>query len=317
MKSSRKRKNQQTHALLILAVIAAAIIIGAIALRPLPPQPAIQQLPQAEVSLTPGEIDSAALYAQVVPTEGYTFPGTWQDIGPKLVASGAIDLEKFKALYESGGQPLTQEQVDFFTKGSNGPITMTPENSYFTLNVLCAIGLVNKNPILSTGPMGEYAARGEAGNFASTGGWPLGTKSGGELLNSVEIITLTPEQQAIAEQVAQNSYRPCCNNPTSFPDCNHGSAALALIELLASQGASADQIAGAVKAANSMWFSQQYLEIAAYFKATQGKDWAEVDPWLVIGSEYSSYTGWANMHKELQELGVLPQAPNTGGSCGA
>jgi hypothetical protein len=261
-------------------------------------------------------IDTKALYTQVVPKEGITFPGTWQNIGPRLVASGAIDLEKFKALYKSSGHPLTEDQITFFTNGSSEAIRITPENSQFILNTLWALGLVNKNKILSEGMMGQYAKKGQAGNFASTGGWSLGKKPGGELLNSAEIITLTPEQQAIVERVARNSYRPCCNNPTSFPDCNHGAAALGLAELLASQGATADQVAAAVKAANSMWFSRQYLELAVYFKATEDKDWKDVDPWVVIGQKYSSSSGWANTHRKLKEMGISLQTQRNGSGCG-
>ncbi len=264
----------------------------------------------------PKVIDTAALYSQVVPPEGIAFPSTWQNIGPKLVASGAIDLEKFEELYNNSGRPLTDEQIAFFTKGSNETIRMTSKNAHFILNTLWALGLVNKNNIFSEGLMGQYIENGQAGNFASTGGWSLGKKPGGELLNSAEIIMLTPQQQAIVERVAKNSYRPCCGNPTMFPDCNHGAAALGLAELLASQGASAEQIAAAVKAANSMWFSQQYFELAVFFKATEGKDWKDIDPWIVVSKEYSSSSGWANMHKKLKEMDILPQAPSRGGSCG-
>ncbi|HWR26692.1 MAG TPA: hypothetical protein VN316_02330 [candidate division Zixibacteria bacterium] len=264
----------------------------------------------------PKVIDTGELYAQVLPPEGIIFPGTWQNIGPKLVASGAIDLEKFIALYNSSGRPLTEEQIAFFTKGSNETIRMTPENAHFILNTLWALGLVNKNPVLSEGLMVQYITKGEAGNFASTGGWSLGMKPGGELLNSAEIITLTPEQQAVVERVARSSYRPCCGNPTAFPDCNHGAAALGLAQLLASQNATADQIAAALKAANGMWFSQQYFELAVYFKAAEDKDWNDVDPWVVVSKEYSSSSGWANIHKKLNEMSMLPQAPFRGGSCG-
>lgn len=262
------------------------------------------------------KVIAAELYAQVIPPEGTVMPGTWQNIGPTLVASGAIDLEKLKLLYNGSGSPLTEEQIDFFTKGSNETIRITPENANFILNTLWALGLVNKNPILGQGPMGRYITKGQAGNLASTGGWSLGTKPGGKLLNSAEIVMLTPGQQAVVEQVARRSYRPCCDNPTAFPDCNHGAAALGLAELLASQGATADQIAAALKAANGMWFSQQYLELAVYFKATEDKDWNNVDPWVVVSKEYSSSQGWSNMDKKLKEMSTLPQTSGNGGSCG-
>ena len=260
--------------------------------------------------------NTAALYAQVVPPGGIAFPGTWNNIGPKLIASGVIDLEKFRTLYESSGRPLTKEQITFFTEGSNETIYMTPENGHLILNTLWALGLVNKNNLLSEGPMGQYAKKGKAGNFASTGGWNLGTKPGGELLNSAEIITLTPEQQAIVERVATNSYRPCCNNPTSFPDCNHGAAALGLAELLASQNATEEQIMEAVKAANGIWFSRQYLELAIYFKATEGKDWKDVDPGVIVSQKYSSSTGWGKIHLKLLQMGLIQKASGNGSGCG-
>ena len=54
-------------------------------------------------------------------------------------------------------------------------------------------------------------------------------EKGGNYYNKYEIIKLTPEQQETCT-VADGSYRPCCGNSTSFPDCNHG-AALSIIEL--------------------------------------------------------------------------------------
>lgn len=43
------------------------------------------------------------------------------------------------------------------------------------------------------------------------------------------------------EEVAAAVYRPCCNNHTPFPGCNHGMAMLGLLELMAPQRASADE----------------------------------------------------------------------------
>ena len=76
------------------------------------------------------------------------------------------------------------------------------------------------------------------GGFASTGGWTLGVKKATELYASTKIMSLTDEQQARLLEVASQVYRPCCNNPTHFPDCNHGMAMLGLLELMASQDAS-------------------------------------------------------------------------------
>jgi hypothetical protein len=48
---------------------------------------------------------------------------------------------------------------------------------------------------------------------------------------NVDLIKLTPEQQKKVGEIAQNVYRPS-GNSTWFPDCNHGMAALAAIELM-------------------------------------------------------------------------------------
>lgn len=304
---------QHSNSYLILGVIAILILTGFIGFI-IASKPTVN--PEVGIAQEQLEgIDIETLYSQVVPPEGVILPGTWQNIGPGLVASGAIDLEKFSTLYERYGTPLNEDQMDFFTTGSNETIHITLENAHFILNTLWALGLVNKNNILSSGRIGQYAEEGKAGNLASTGGWNLGTKPGGELLNSAEIIRLTPEQEAIMETVAANSYRPCCNNPTSFPDCNHGAAALGLAELLAYQGATEEQVAAAVKAANSIWFSKQYLELAVYFKVTEGKEWKDVDPEIVISREYSSGSGWGNTHEKLKEMGALPEIESGGGSC--
>ena len=50
------------------------------------------------------------------------------------------------------------------------------------------------------------------------------------------LIALTAEEQDLVNRVSLNIYRPCCNNPTYFPDCNHGMAMLGLLELMAAQG---------------------------------------------------------------------------------
>ena len=69
-----------------------------------------------------------------------------------------------------------------------------------------------------------------------------------------------------AEEVAAAVYRPCCDNPTLFPDCNHGMAMLGLLELMASKNASLDEMFTTAKSVNAFWFPQQALEIAVYIK---------------------------------------------------
>src|SRR3989304_6041912 len=137
------------------------------------------------------------------------------------------------------GEPISNPQMEILTKGSAEEIVITGENAHFLLNFFWAVGLANKNSILTEGPMVQNSD-GQIERFASTGGWTLATKSVTGLYASMDLIPLTPEQQARVEEVASAVYRPCCNNPTIFPDCNHGMAMLGLLELLDSQDASID-----------------------------------------------------------------------------
>jgi hypothetical protein len=142
------------------------------------------------------------------------------------------------------------------------------QNAYYLLNFFWAVGLVNQNVILTDGPMVQNNG-GQYESFASTGGWSLATKPITQLYASLDLIPLTEEQQELVEEVAQHVYRPCCDNPTHFPDCNHGMAMLGILELMASQGATADEMFEAAKYVNAYWFPQQTLEAALYLKTNQ------------------------------------------------
>ena len=161
---------------------------------------------------------SAGIFAQVNPPEGYEMKTKYIDIGPQMLEMGVIDLDKFKQTYEKSGQPLTKEQLDILTKGSNKKIRITPDNSYFLLNFFWAFGLANKTKILEEGDMVKYG-EGQVGNFASTGGWSTLTKSGDamEYYSKRAIVPLTKEQEDLVNKVASGVYRPCCGNSTAFP----------------------------------------------------------------------------------------------------
>ena len=232
-----------------------------------------------------------------------------------MLQAGAIDDGQFVEVYESSGRPLSDEQLGILRQGSLAPIVINQQNAYFMLNFFWALGLVNQNPILEQGQM-MAGGQQEVGNFASTGGWTIGAKAATELYSSVEIVKLTPEQQARLEEVANNVYRPCCGNPTSFPDCNHGMALLGLLELMASQGATVDQMFTAAKQVNAFWFPDQTLELATYFKAVEGKDFKAVDARRIVGKEFMSGSGFNQVHQTLAAKGLLPQAPSSGQSCG-
>lgn len=260
--------------------------------------------------------EQARLYEQINPSGGYALSVSYGDLGPRLIEAGVLDYDAFLRVMSAGGDAVSNRQIDVLKKGSNEEIVITRENAHFLLNLFWAVGLANKNPILTDGMMVQYS-NGQIERFASTGGWTLATKPVTELYASLDLIPLTPEQQARVEQVAAEVYRPCCNNPTLFPDCNHGMAMLGLLELMASKDASTEAMFEAAKYANAFWFPQQNLEIAIYLEANQSIEFKDADPRLVVGAQFSSGSGFAAVHQSLQASGRLPQAPQQGGSCGS
>jgi hypothetical protein len=256
----------------------------------------------------------AKLYEQVNPEDGYILPISYGQLGPQLVEAGGIDTDAFAQVMASSGDVLSDSQMDILKKGSDEQIVITAENAHFLLNFFWAVGLANKNSILTDGPIVQYS-EGQIERFASTGGWTLATRPVADLFASLDMIPLTPEQQVRLEKVAAAIYRPCCNNSTLFPDCNHGMAMLGMLELMASQGASVDEMFEAAKYVNAYWFPQQNLEIAMYLQSNQNLDFKDADAWLVTSAQFSSGSGFAAVHQNLQTSGLLPQAPSQGGSC--
>ncbi|MFZ5920263.1 MAG: hypothetical protein ACOYY3_04320 [Chloroflexota bacterium] len=167
---------------------------------------------------------------------------------------------------------------------------------------------------MTNGPITLYS-EGNIERFASTGGWTLGSKPVGDLFASQPLITLDPHQQALVEEAAALIYRPCCDNPTLFPDCNHGMAMLGLLELMASQNASLDELLLAAKYVNAFWFPQQALETAIYLETQQGVSFRDADPAMIVGKELSSGSGFAAVHQNLHSSGLIEQMPGDAGSC--
>ena len=120
-------------------------------------------------------------------------------------------------------------------------------------------------------------------------------------------------------RIASRTYRPCCDNSTFFQDCNHGSAALAVIALGVAQGLSDDAIYRTLLAFNSYWFTATYVETALYINVVKGTDWSGVDPSLVLSRRYSTASGWQrNVHvRAVKVPNLLPKAEDQGESCGA
>jgi hypothetical protein len=269
----------------------------------------------ASPTASPEANDATDMIHQINPPDGYTIPATFGDIGPQLVAAGAIDYAQFVQLYEETGKPLSNEELTILTRGSNSQVVINQDNAQFLLNFFWAFGLTNQNKILTEGPI-MAKGKDQIGNFASTGGWTIGAKPATELFASTMMVSLTDEQQARLLEVASTVYRPCCNNPTHFPDCNHGMAMLGLLELMASQNASSDEMYSAAKYVNAFWYPQQMLEIATLFRATQNADFAQADASQVVSGQYSSGQGFQAVHQFLAANGLLEQAPSSGGSCG-
>lgn len=250
------------------------------------------------------------LLAQVMPSSGVELPVIWNDLGKQMVKAGVIDQKKFEDLYVQRGG-LTAEDKKMLLEGGNGKIKITPENSGTVLNMLWALGLGNKNEILNE-EMKDAKYGGDAGKFASTGGWPLSTGTAMDHYSKHQFIKLTAAQQDLVDRVSKNIYRPCCGNSTHFPDCNHGMAMLGLLELMASQGVSEQDMYKAALAVNSYWFPQNYVTIASYFKK-QGTEWNKVSPQVVLAAQYSSGQGYQQL---LQQVSPQ-QLPKSQGGCGA
>lgn len=246
----------------------------------------------------------AALHETVIPARGVVLPVTWGDIGKRLVASGAIDAVKFAQLYEQR-EEWGDEYKRLLLESGNGKLRITRENSGYVLNLLWALGLANKNPILEKGEMSD-PKYGGAGRFASTGGWSLTRGSAMEHYSMHNLVVLTPAQQASVAKLAKGIYRPCCGNSTHFPDCNHGMAMLGLLELMASQGVSEEDMWKTALAVNSFWFPDTYVNIATYMKMN-GTEWQDVDPALVLGPNFSSASGARR---------IAAQVPSAGGALG-
>ena len=269
---------------------------------------------QDETAETKQQKQLATLHEQVNPPDGFALPISYGDLGPRLVEGGVVDYDAFAAIYEKSGNPLTPEQVEILKNGSEEEIVITAQNAHFLLNFFWAVGLANENSILNEGPIVQNS-QGQVERFASTGGWTLASKPITELYASLDLITLTAEQQKLVEEVASHVYRPCCGNHTLFPDCNHGMALLGILELMASEGASADEMFEAAKYVNAFWFPQQTLETAIYLQLNQDIEFSDADAKLVVSEKFSSAAGASIVHQELQRKGVLQQAPGQGGSC--
>lgn len=255
------------------------------------------------------QIDLNKLASEVFPQNGYTFKIKWGDLGKKMVADGVIDETKLTKVI-TGDQPLPT-QLKKYLDGSAENIELNQDNAQFWVDILWGLGLANKNELLDAGPMVDG---GQAANFASTGGYTIGKASPMSYYSKSAYIKLTPEQQLRVKEIAGNIYRPCCNNSTAFPDCNHGMAALALVELMVSQNFSDTEIYQTVLAFNSYWFPQTYLDISYHF-AKNNRDYKNVSAKEILSKTFSSASGYKAISNQI---GPVAWSNSSGrSSCGA
>ena len=241
-------------------------------------------------------------------SEDVILPVRWGDLGIQMVQGGALDAPALEKIYDSRGG-ADGEAKKMLYSDNNGNIVINQKNAGFLLNLLWGLGLGNKNPILENGPM-QDKKYGGAANFASTGGWTLARGKTMDHYSAHSFIMLTPDQQTLVEKVSQGVFRPCCSNSTFFPDCNHGMAMLGLLELLASQGASEDQMYKTALVVNSYWFPDTYKTIAK-FMLKKGIAWEDVNPKEILGANFSSGPGYSQILKQVE-----PVKGSSGGSCG-
>ncbi|MDI6734386.1 MAG: hypothetical protein QMD50_02770 [Patescibacteria group bacterium] len=265
---------------------------------------------QQKTNIAPNQekISVSELEEKVLPSEGIILPVVWGDLGAKLVITGVIDSDKFKAIYEQRGL-FTDEYKNLLLGDNNGKIKITGDNSGYLLNLFWALGLASKNPILETGEM-TNPKYGGAQNFASTGGWTIAKGSPMNHYSHHKFFDLTSKQQALVEKISKGIYRPCCGNSTHFPDCNHGMAMLGLLELMASQGVSEQDMWKTSLTVNSYWFPDTYITIAAYMKNNK-IDWKDVDPQEILGINYSSVSGYAKISSQVK----VPSNSQGGNGC--
>lgn len=260
---------------------------------------------------TSQKIQKSALKEIVLPAGGVELPISWGDLGKKLVSSGAIDVKKIQQLYISRGQ-YTDEYERLLLGDNDGKLIINENNAGYILNLLWALGLSNANPILVDSKEMMNPNYGGAANFASTGGWTMAVGDGMDHYNRHIYFKLTSEQQALVDKVSRGIYRPCCGNSTHFPDCNHGMAMLGLLELMASQGVSEEDMWKVALTVNSYWFPDTYITIATYMKDKKGIEWSDVNPQEILGVDYSSNLGFRNISSQV----VVPNNSGSGGGCG-
>ena len=242
---------------------------------------------------------------QVVPRGGFQTSISFGESIPKLVAGGVLDPDKLRARYSRYKSPNAMPKwlEKLMTARSSDKIVLSVDTAPHLINLLWPLGLSTRMRANEKSPINT----GHISSFASTAGWTLGRElNGAPYFNKVASMPITEEQERRVVEVASTTFRPCCDNPTFFQDCNHGSALLGLIELGAAQGKSTVELYRIALAANAHWFPEQYVKTALYFALFEGRDWSQIDPKLVLGPGFSTLSGWqGNVNGPIQFASFL------------
>ncbi|MBI2737107.1 MAG: hypothetical protein HYX38_11260 [Rhodospirillales bacterium] len=250
------------------------------------------------------------IVGQVTPDAGEDIGISFGDSIQRLIAAGALDPEKLRS---DRGLPHWVDRL--LTGLSTEPIRFSRDTAPYLVDLLWPLGLSTKAAFNEKSPINTLRIPG----FASTGGWTVGRERNGYVyFNTVDAIDLTTQQEAMVLDAAMKTFRPCCDNSTFFQDCNHGSALLGLMELAASQGATAARLYQIALVVNSYWFPDEYAKTALYFSRFKSRSRSEVAPEVVLGPNYSSFSGWRkNVNDRLRRANVrLPPTATGSAACG-
>jgi hypothetical protein len=242
--------------------------------------------------------------AEVLPREGIPTGLVFGDVLQRLIAAEMLLPDKLRAVYaKRGGLPTW---VGALLNGpSDIPIRYSAETAPHLLNLLWPVGLATRASFNENSPTNGV----NLPRLASTGGWNLGREANGAAyFNKVDALALTPARETMVKEVAERTYRPCCDNSALFQDCNHGSAMLGLLEMAASQGREKPELERTALAANSFWFPREYFKTALFVSLIEKRHWKDVPPAELLDRKYSSASGWqATVNVGLQLTSLIPR----------
>ncbi len=224
------------------------------------------------------KINMDNIIESVIPKAGFETNVKWNGVVTKMVKTGVLNPKKLEnILMKKYKQKMKPEWRDIL-EGKNSNLSINNDNAVFMMYLLWTFAKSNQNQILSDSPFAKYFKN-----------YNMGVGKAG--YGNTRLLSLTPTQQKKAKYVAENASRPCCNNTTAQPDCSHGYSALGLVELMASQNFTKQEMFDTFVEFNSFWFPQTYVKNALYFKLAKGQNWDKVDKELIAGKEYSSLSG--------------------------